>query len=120
MNEKKDSPLRSWVLILQLGLTAITPIILCVALGWYLKHYQGLDLMLLLSLLGIVSGSVSAWRMAARYAGKDDEETQMISGIYDGLGHSEKPDTEDPLMEEYQRNNQEREKLLEGRDRQER
>jgi hypothetical protein len=120
MNEKKDAPLRNWVLILQLGLTAITPIILCVALGWYLKHYQGLDLMLLLSLLGIVSGSVSAWRMAARYAGKDDEETQMLSGIYDRPERLEKLDAEDPLMEEYQRNNQEREKLLEGRDRQER
>lgn len=117
MEKEKSTVLKTWVLVIQLGLTAIAPIILCVALGVYLKTYQGIDMLLLLSVLGILAGATGAWRMAFRYVGKDDEGTRIVSGIYD---HEDTGvDTEDALLEEYKRNNEEREKLLNAAARQE-
>lgn len=111
MDTEKGTVLKTWVLVLQLGLTAIAPIVLCVGLGVYLKLYYGTDLLLLLSIAGILSGAVGAWRMAARYTGKDDEETRLLSGIYDRPANLNMSDEEDPLLEDYRRNNEVREKL---------
>lgn len=112
MDKEKGAVLKTWVLIMQLGLTAIAPIVLCVGAGMYLKLYQGMDLLLLLSIAGILAGALGAWRMASRYTGKDDEQTRLISGIYDRPADLNASDEEDPLLEEYKRNNEEREKLL--------
>lgn len=112
MDKEKTTVLKTWVLVIQLGLTAIAPIVLCVGLGVYLKLYHGTDLLLLLSIMGILAGALGAWRMAARYTGKDDEETRLISGIYDRSADLNVSDEEDSLLEEYKRNNEEREKLL--------
>lgn len=112
MDKEKATVLKTWVLIMQLGLTAIAPIVLCVAVGVYLKLYHGIDQLLLLSIAGIFAGALGAWRMAARYTGKDDEETRLLCGIYDRPADLNASDKEDFLLEEYKRNNEEREKLL--------
>lgn len=110
MDQKKSTVLKNWVLVIQLGLTVIAPIVLCVGLGVYLKQYQEMDLLLPLCIIGILAGASGAWRQAIRHAGKDNEETRLLSGIYDRSPDLNAADDEDPLLEEYRRNNEEREK----------
>ncbi len=110
MDKERSSVLKAWVLIIQLGLTVIAPIVLCVGVGVYLKTYQDTDVLLLLSIVGILAGASGAWRMAAKYVGKDDEETTILSGMYDK--DTDGIDEEDELLEEFKRNNEERNKIL--------
>lgn len=111
-DKEKGTVLKTWALVMQLGLTAIAPIVLCVGLGVYLKLYLETDLLLLLSIAGILAGALGAWRLAVRYTGTDDEQTRLLTGIYDRTADTDASDEEDALLEEYRRNNEEREKLL--------
>lgn len=113
MDKENNKIVKTWMLVIQLGLVSISPIIICIALGFIIKSYLGEDYILLLALLGIFSGFYSAWRMAGHYAGEDDEQTRLVSGIYDKeKSEVEEDSLEDPLLEEFRRNNEEREKLM--------
>lgn len=114
MESDKKSVMRAWVLVLQLGLTAIAPIILCIAAAVVLKNYYQIDLMLPLCIVGIVTGTYSSYRMAAGAVGKDDEVTDKTSGIYDRARTDSFVEGEDALMEEFLLNNERRKAEIEG------
>lgn len=103
---------KMWVLVLQVGITAIAPIVLCVVAGMLLKNYLEIDCMLVMVILGIVSGFVAAFRLAANQAGEDDEATKIITGMYDkrnAVYDQEEDDLDELLREEYESLNSRRE-----------
>lgn len=115
MDKDRNHIVKMWALVLQIGITAIAPIILCVCLGLWLKSSFQLDWMLALVILGIVSGFVAAFRLAANQAGDDDEATKLITGIYDrkkDLQSELEEDAElEDLKQEYEELNSHREEF---------
>ena len=74
---------RAWTLILQMGLTVIGSVLLCVAVGLYLDHQFGWYTTVPLLVLGLLSGLQSAYRMAGALVGKNDKDD--LAGVYDRL-----------------------------------
>ena len=105
---------RAWLLILQLGLTGICAIGICIVIGLLLKEYAGIDIMLFMCVFGVVCASASVYRLASAHAGSDDELTRTVEGIYDREGGAE-PDNDD-LLEEIEHLNRLREAELENTD----
>lgn len=60
---KNKEMIRTLALITQLGLSMLTPVLLCVLLGLFLQKQFGLDGMLPLIILGILAGCRSCWRL---------------------------------------------------------
>ena len=81
MKKGRKSDLTNLVLFTQLGLSVVSPIVVCVALGLILRNYAGMPTWALIFfiLLGLVSGLSSAWRLVKRMsrisAQNDSEET---------------------------------------------
>lgn len=115
MKQERNHILKMWALVLQVGITAIGPIVLCVGVGIWLKNSYDVDWMLALCIIGILSGFSAAFRMAYTYAGKDDEATQIITGMYDKnkgyKAETEADNLEDELKAEYERLNEQREEF---------
>lgn len=74
---------RAWTLVLQMGLTVIGSVLLCVAFGLYLDHQFGWYTTIPLLILGLLSGLQSAYRMAGALVGKNDKDD--VAGVYDRL-----------------------------------
>lgn len=52
----KQEVFKTWSLVLQLGISILVPILVLVAIGWFLKEKVGIDIMLILVILGMLSG----------------------------------------------------------------
>ena len=73
MSQKK-SGLENLVLITQLGINVITPILLCLLAGSWLDKKTGWNTVLIFLILGVLSGALSAYRMAKRTIDKEKEQ----------------------------------------------
>lgn len=65
MKKGQAGNLRNLVLFTQLGLSVVSPILVMGALAWYLKEYRQSPtwLLVLLVVIGLVSGLCCAWKM---------------------------------------------------------
>lgn len=71
---KKKSGLENLVLITQLGLNLITTVFLCLFIGLWIDKRFGTNTVLAFLILGIVSGSFHAYKMAKRTIDKEKDE----------------------------------------------
>lgn len=75
MHQKK-SGLENLVLITQLGLNVVTPVLLCVALGNWIDRRTGLHTTLIFLILGVLSGGLSAYKMAKTIIERERREQE--------------------------------------------
>ena len=52
----KSEVFKTWTLVLQLGITILVPILLLVALGVFIKEKTGVDIVIVLLVLGVIVG----------------------------------------------------------------
>lgn len=71
---RKRNGFENLVLLTQLGLNVVTAVFLCVAAGIWLDRRFGTSLVLPFLILGIVSGGLSAYRMAKKAIDREKEE----------------------------------------------
>ena len=72
---QKKSGLENLVLVTQLGINVVTSVFLCVFAGSWIDRKFGTDTVLIFLFLGVLSGALSAYRMAKRSIEK--ERSQM-------------------------------------------
>ena len=62
---KRRGWLKNLLLFTQLGLSVVSPVLVCVFVGWLAQSYLGAPswVMLICILFGIASGMFSAWRL---------------------------------------------------------
>ena len=75
MRQKKTG-LENLILITQLGLNVVTPVLLCVVLGNWIDKKTGLHTVLIFLILGVLSGGLSAYKMAQRIIDREKEEEE--------------------------------------------
>ncbi len=63
----KSEIFKTWSLVLQLGLTILVPLLLLVAVGYFLKEKLGIDIMLILVIIGVLSGVRNAYVILRNY-----------------------------------------------------
>lgn len=63
MRQKKNG-LENLMLLTQLGLNVVTPVFICVILGGWSDKKTGLHTVLIFLILGVLSGGLSAYKMA--------------------------------------------------------
>lgn len=73
---QKKSGLENLVLISQLGINVLTPVFLCLMAGICLDRRFGLSLTVPFLILGILSGALSAYKMAKRTIDKEREKME--------------------------------------------
>ncbi|MBR4515529.1 MAG: F0F1-ATPase subunit [Lachnospiraceae bacterium] len=69
MNNDQHQVGRMLVLILQIGLTMLTAVFMCIGLAYLINWLFGIDLMVWLIILGVVSGFRAAYILIKRYIG---------------------------------------------------
>ena len=69
MRQKKNG-LENLVLITQFGLNVVTPVLICVLLGSWI----GLHTVLIFLILGVLSGGLSAYKMAKHIVDREKED----------------------------------------------
>lgn len=65
---------KSFALITQLGITVLAPLILCVAIGYFIENKFSVNLMLPLLIIGILAGFRNAWTLCMQMIKKDDKD----------------------------------------------
>ena len=73
MRQKKNG-LENLVLITQLGLNVVTPVLICVLLGSWIDKKTGLHTVLIFLILGVLSGGLSAYKMAKHIVDREKED----------------------------------------------
>ena len=74
----KKSVFRSLAMITQLGLCVITPVFLCVFIGYQVDSHLGGSVMIPMVILGVLSGGRCAWGMAKRTLEQEKKEDERI------------------------------------------
>ena len=69
MNKDQNQVGRMLVLLLQIGLTMLTAVFMCVGIAYLIDHFFGVDLMLWFIILGVVAGFRAAIILVKRYIG---------------------------------------------------
>lgn len=73
---QKKSGFENLVLITQLGINVMTAVFLCVAAGVWLDRKFGTSLVLPFLILGILSGGLSAYKMAKKTIDREKDEIE--------------------------------------------
>lgn len=76
MNKKHRELIRCLSLVSQLGITMLTPVILCVLLGVWLDKKFSTYFTLPLLILGILAGARSAYLLAKKAVGPGNEDEE--------------------------------------------
>lgn len=74
---QKKNGFENLVLITQLGINVVTAVFLCVAAGIWLDRRFGTSLVIPFLILGILSGGLSAYKMAKRTIDREKDEIEM-------------------------------------------
>lgn len=74
----KKSVFRSLAMVTQLGLSVVTPVFLCVFIGYQIDSRFGTKWMILLLILGILAGGRCAWMMATKVLEAERREDEML------------------------------------------
>lgn len=75
MNYKKGV-WRTLALITQLGISMLTPVFLCVFVGWVLDKKFGWHTLIPLMILGFIAGAKSAYSLAKTTIRENDRDSQ--------------------------------------------
>jgi hypothetical protein len=78
MKKNNNEIWRSLSLVSQLGFSVVVPIFMCIWFGTWLKNKYNIDIMLILVILGLVSGLQSAYRLIENVLQKTEEESQEL------------------------------------------
>ena len=73
MRQKKNG-LENLVLITQFGLNVVTLVLICVLLGSWIDKKTGLHTVLIFLILGVLSGGLSAYKMAKHIVDREKED----------------------------------------------
>ena len=73
MRQKKNG-LENLVLITQFGLNVVTPVLICVLLGSWIDKKTRLHTVLIFLILGVLSGGLSAYKMAKHIVDREKED----------------------------------------------
>lgn len=74
----KKSVFRSLAMITQLGLCVVTPVFLCVFIGYQVDARFGGNVMIPMVILGVLSGGRCAWVMTKRTLEQEKKEDERI------------------------------------------
>ena len=87
MRQKKNG-LENLVLITQFGLNVVTPVLICVLLGSWIDKKTGLHTVLIFLILGVLSGGLSAYKMAKHIVDREKEdEDREKKAEYEAAGN---------------------------------
>jgi hypothetical protein len=82
-------------LILQIGLTMLVTVFICIGLGYLLEHFLGINLMALLIVLGVLAGMRSAYvliRKFVSFSNPDDEYIRLVRDKSDDTADDDEDD----------------------------
>lgn len=74
----RRSVFRSLAMVTQLGLCVITPVFLCVFIGYQIDTHFGVNTMVPMLILGVLAGGQCAWQMAKRTLLQEQKEDEQI------------------------------------------
>ena len=69
MNNDRNQVGKMLVLLLQIGLTMLTAVFMCIGIAWLINKIFKIDLMVWFIILGVVSGFRAAYILIRRYIG---------------------------------------------------
>lgn len=93
----KRSVFRSLAMVTQLGLSVVTPVFLCVFVGYQLDTRFGTKWMIPLLILGVLAGGRCAWLLAGRTLEQEKKEDDRLrrerieSSTREGTSRPKKP-----------------------------
>lgn len=90
----KKSVFRSLAMVTQLGICVITPIFLCIFVGYQIDSRFGTWFMVPLLILGTLAGGRSAWILAKKTLEQEQREDEQA--YKDSLPHSGNPEFRKP------------------------
>lgn len=74
----KKSVFRSLAMVTQLGISVMTPIFLCIFIGYQIDTRLGTSWMIPLMLLGVAAGGKTAWQLTRRVLEQERREEERI------------------------------------------
>lgn len=74
----RKSVFRSLAMVTQLGLCVITPVFLCVFIGYQIDTHFQVKTMVPMLILGVLAGGRCAWQMAKRTLLQEQKEDEQI------------------------------------------
>lgn len=74
----RKSVFRSLAMVTQLGLCVVTPVFLCVFIGYQIDTRLGVKTMVPMLILGVLAGGRCAWQMAKRTLLEEQREDEHI------------------------------------------
>ena len=75
----KRSVFRSLAMVTQLGLSVLTPILLCVYTGYLVDSHFGTKLMVPMLILGVLAGGRCGWIMARNTLLQEQKEDERLT-----------------------------------------
>lgn len=72
---------KSWALVLQLGISMLVPILMLVAIGYLVKTYLKMDLMLVFVILGFAVGIRNVYVILRNYLNTMDKSSKRESEL---------------------------------------
>lgn len=77
----KSDVFKTWALVLQLGISMLVPILLLVAVAYFIKIHLEMDFMLFFVLLGVVVGARNVYVIIANYLRTMDKNKNKESEL---------------------------------------
>lgn len=74
----KKSVFRSLAMVTQLGLSVMTPIFLCIFIGYQIDSRLGTSWMIPLLILGVAAGGRMAWQLAGKVLEQERREDEKL------------------------------------------
>lgn len=74
----RKSVFRSLAMVTQLGLCVVTPVFLCIFIGYQIDTRFGVKTMVPMLILGVLAGGRCAWQMAKRTLLEEQKEDEQI------------------------------------------
>ncbi len=70
----KKSVMRSFMMVIQLGISVMVPVFVCILAGYYIDRYAGTKLILLFMVLGFLAGGSNAYKLAKATLAMNERE----------------------------------------------
>lgn len=74
----RKSVFRSFAMVTQLGLGVMTPVFLCVFIGYQIDVHFGTKIMVPMLILGVLAGGQGAWKLAKNTMEQERREDEKI------------------------------------------
>ncbi len=74
----KKSVFRSLAMVTQLGLSIMTPVFLCVFIGYQIDSHWGTKWLIPMLILGVLAGGRCAWQLVSRIMAAERRESEAL------------------------------------------